>query len=38
VEDKKVHERKRDIKEEKTPVFVEDNQGMLWCKTKDLCA
>jgi hypothetical protein len=32
VEDKKIQEIKRNIKEEKSPSFLEDEEGVLWYK------
>jgi hypothetical protein len=32
VEDEKIQEIKRNIKEEKSPCFSEDDQGVLWYK------
>jgi hypothetical protein len=32
VEDEEIQEIKRDIKEEKSPSFLEDGEGVLWCK------
>jgi hypothetical protein len=33
-EDKKIHEIKHNIKEEKSPGFLEDDQGVLWYKRR----
>jgi hypothetical protein len=34
VEDEKIQEIKRNIEEEKLPIFLEDDQGVLWYKGK----
>jgi hypothetical protein len=34
VEDEKIQEIKRNIEEEKSPIFLEDDQGVLWYKGK----
>jgi hypothetical protein len=38
VEDVKILEIKRNIKEEKSPGFSKDEEGVLWYRGKDLCA
>jgi hypothetical protein len=38
VEDVKIVEIKHNIKEEKSPDFSKDEEGVLWYRGKDLCA
>jgi hypothetical protein len=37
MEDEKIQEIKRNIKEEKSPSFLEDEEGVLWYKGGSVC-